>query len=293
MANESTTEDTVVDRRNLTFLQAEGAEPLPAQLALREVSKELSAKLWYVFHESIKKTVLTTPYFASRLGGAWCSILQDWFVNHEHGFVDEFTNEADAWILVLKVKFTNRRYLEVFEFVQFVIRHEAVPPELAHGLSHALTASRAGYFISDLTIYPKVSELEGQILSDAVSRLNVTEYGGARSHLSSAAKLLSLGDFAGSVRESASAVESIARTVEPQADKLSAALSKLQSSGRMHNGLRAAMNSLYGYASDEEGVRHSLVFQDVAKVDEADAIFMLGACASFITFVIRKGDAKA
>ncbi len=25
-------------------------------------------------------------------------------------------------------------------------------------------------------------------------------------------------------------------------------------------------------------------------VDESDAIFMLGACASFITFVIRKGN---
>jgi hypothetical protein len=37
------------DRKGLTFEQAEGAEPLPSQLKLREVSRELRARLWAVF----------------------------------------------------------------------------------------------------------------------------------------------------------------------------------------------------------------------------------------------------
>ncbi len=47
-----------------------------------------------------------------------------------------------------------------------------------------------------------------------------------------------------------------------------------------HDALKPAFHKLYGYSSDEEGVRHALVFGDEAQVDEADALFMLGACAS-------------
>jgi hypothetical protein len=288
--NESAAGISVVDRRQVTFLQAEGAEPLPSQLALREVSQELAAKIWLVLYGSLNATKVTMDYSPNRIGTAWREILSDWFVNHEHGFADEFTSELPAWTVVLKAKIASRRYLDVFEFLQFVLRHRNAPSAVIQGIAKALADSRAAYFITDRTIYPKASETEGQVLEDALSRLRHAEYGGARLHLATAATLLSQGDYAGSVRESASAVESIARTIEPEADKLSTALAKLQSSGRVHNGLRAAMNSLYGYASDEEGVRHSLVFQGASMVDEPDAIFMLGACASFITFVIRKGN---
>lgn len=292
MENESPSGSLVVDRRAITFLQAEGAQDLPSQLALREVSQELCAKLWSVLYDSLYASRRVVDYGDDLIGSAWQDILSDWFVNHEHGFADEFTKKLAVWVLVLKGKIASRRYLDVFEFLQFAIRHRAAPSAFINGVAKALVDSRAAYFLADRTIYPKSSEIEGSVLEDALVRLRPAEYGGARSHLSAAATLLSTGDFAGSVRESASAVESIARTIEPGAEKLSSALSKLQSSGRIHNGLRSAMNSLYGYASDEEGVRHSLVFQDAPMVDEADAIFMLGACASFITFAIRKGNLR-
>lgn len=34
--------------------------------------------------------------------------------------------------------------------------------------------------------------------------------------------------------------------------------------------------------------RYSLVLDDAAKVDEADALFMFGACAAFISYLISK-----
>jgi hypothetical protein len=36
-------------------------------------------------------------------------------------------------------------------------------------------------------------------------------------------------------------------------------------------------------------VRHALVFGDEAQVDEADALFMLGACASFVSYLLTRG----
>jgi hypothetical protein len=55
----------------------------------------------------------------------------------------------------------------------------------------------------------------------------------------------------------------------------------------MHPAFKKALLSLYGYTSDEAGIRHALL-EDEARVDMHDALFMLGACASFATFLIGK-----
>ena len=70
---------------------------------------------------------------------------------------------------------------------------------------------------------------------------------------------------------------------------LGPALSKLEADGHLHGGLKAAFSKLYGYTSDEEGIRHALVLNESAQVDEADALFMLGACASFVTYLNSRG----
>ena len=44
----------------------------------------------------------------------------------------------------------------------------------------------------------------------------------------------------------------------------------------LHGAFKSGIEKLYGYASDEDGIRHSL--SDVtANVDVADAVFMFGA----------------
>jgi hypothetical protein len=91
------------------------------------------------------------------------------------------------------------------------------------------------------------------------------------------------------VRESIHAVEAVAVRLAPGTGTLGAALKVLEQRGHLHGGLKAAFSSLYGYSSDEEGVRHALVFGDEAQVDEADALFMLGACASFVSYLLARG----
>jgi hypothetical protein len=67
----------------------------------------------------------------------------------------------------------------------------------------------------------------------------------------------------------------------------------MEQRGHLHGSLKAAFGSLYGYSSDEEGVRHALVFSDEAKVDEADALFMMGACASFVSYLLARSKQVA
>ena len=70
---------------------------------------------------------------------------------------------------------------------------------------------------------------------------------------------------------------------------LGSALAALEAKGNLHGALKTTFARLYGYTSDEEGVRHALVFSDEARVDEADALFMLGACASFVSYLLARG----
>jgi hypothetical protein len=46
--------------------------------------------------------------------------------------------------------------------------------------------------------------------------------------------------------------------------------------------------SLHGYTSDENGIRHALLEEGAAKVAETDALFMIGACAAFVSYLINK-----
>lgn len=49
------------------------------------------------------------------------------------------------------------------------------------------------------------------------------------------------------------------------------------------------MEKLYGYTSDEDGVRHPIL--DEVSVDEADARFMIVTCSAFVNFLVAKAEA--
>ena len=58
--------------------------------------------------------------------------------------------------------------------------------------------------------------------------------------------------------------------------------------GTLHPGLEGAFNKLYGYTSAEQGIRHVLLDRADHNVGMDEAVFMLGACASFASYLWRK-----
>jgi hypothetical protein len=77
------------------------------------------------------------------------------------------------------------------------------------------------------------------------------------------------------------------RVLEPSGD-FSKALAKLESKIAIHGGLKRGFAAIYGFTSDEEGIRHPLLDDHTANVDETDALFMIGACAAFVSYLINK-----
>jgi hypothetical protein len=100
-------------------------------------------------------------------------------------------------------------------------------------------------------------------------------------------------DYRNSIKESISAVESACRIIagNPKAT-LSDALKQLEKSGvPLHPALRGAFNQLYGYTSDQGGVRHSLL--DESTLDFEDAKLMLVLCSSFVNFLKARQPASS
>jgi len=138
--------------------------------------------------------------------------------------------------------------------------------------------------------FPCTSKEEGEAVQQAIKVIRQGGMKGAVTHLSKAAKFINTGDHSDSIRESIHAVESIARTIDPASSKsLGPALKSLEEAGLLkHKALKEAFNMLYGYTSDEQGIRHSLLDKSSADVGPDEAIFMFGACASFAAYLSKK-----
>ena len=107
-----------------------------------------------------------------------------------------------------------------------------------------------------------------------------------RTHLRRALELLSdreSPDYRNSIKESISAVESLVATVVGEKGTLGQLLKKLEDDISLHPALKAAFSSLYGYTSDEDGIRHAILESD--KVFFEDAKFFLVTCSAFANFV--------
>ena len=145
------------DRKRLTFEQAEGTEPLPSQLELKEVSAELRARLWRIFHQWLSLMTVSDSIVPGHryLEGPFVQLLYDWHVTRCFKTADEFSNSSGHWTGELKSIFMAGDYVTIFGFVQWVLRHGAKPYRLEIEIEDALRASQAAYAVfDDDTIIP-------------------------------------------------------------------------------------------------------------------------------------------
>ena len=202
---------------------------------------------------------------------------------------DDFANKAKGLIKETRDIFENGDYVAIFGWLEFVLKHPACPPNVADNIDGNLRFCRAAYrVVEHRVICPIASDAEHASIVKAFADLAATQFNGARAHLGKAASHLTAGAYADSVRESIHAVEAVCRTLDPSADILSKALKKLEQKISIHPAMKNGFTSLYAYTSDEKGIRHALLDDSTAKVDETDALFMFGACAAFVSYLINK-----
>lgn len=144
-----------------------------------------------------------------------------------------------------------------------------------------------GYRFIQGEIAPVGTTTEANAISEAIAAPGVTA--GARRALEKATAHLAdrdNPDYANSVKESISAVESIVRTITGK-DSLGAGLKVLEQKGvEIHPALAKGWDKLYGWASDASGIRHANI--DADEVDQTLAKYMLVSCSAFVSYLIEE-----
>jgi hypothetical protein len=270
--------------KKLTFAQRVGAEPIPTLLAPTEVSQGLRAAIWAVVYSHICD-------YTDLYGGLvepWTNMLYRKFIFFDGGMADQYRGDWTAQAEQLRKLFQVGDYLKVYGCLDHFLRDPECPSALGDLLQNALENQLAPYRISDGILVPIASAEQGELLLGAMNELRSAAMSGASAHVKNAIEFLNNGQWAKSIAESIHAVESVARKIEPSASTLDPALKKLAPKIGMHPALRDAFGKLYGYTSDQQGIRHALIDQPTAAVDRDDAIFMLTACAAFSSYLANK-----
>ena len=286
--------EDALDPRNLTFSQAYGYEELPQPLKLGEITDGARTKLWSVlFHFVEQESDVHSVGWESdvHVGASWGEILAFLHLAYYERALDEFDGSLNNFIRVYKPIFMRDQFNEVFDLLLAIMRHEACPQEFITVVATIFKKSRLAYVVDTsrpATIYPAATEEEGEAVLRATAELSNAGLAGAVSHLRQASENINQGDHAGAVRESIHAVESTVRLIDPNAQSLEPALKWLERENGLHPALKRGFSSLYGFTSAEPGIRHALLDNPQANVGLDEAVFMLGACASFSSYLARK-----
>ena len=137
-----------------------------------------------------------------------------------------------------------------------------------------------GDVIAPITSEQEIAEIEEALTSkDSLQPIAI--------HLQSALNLLSdrkSPDYRNSIKESISAIETICKLItNNERASLSQAIKVITNKIELHSNLQEAFRKLYGYTSDAEGIRHSLM--DKPDLDFEDAKFMLVTCSAFVNYL--------
>lgn len=201
---------------------------------------------------------------------------------------------SDDWSEVLKQLrnyFFNAKWYEIYDFIEFIANNYPKDYEKTNALfmsacNTKLEKEMAAYRFVDGLITRIAEEEEIKAIEKAIDEGEQL----ASQHLRRSLELLSdrsKPDYRNSIKESISAVERLAAHVTGE-DKgtLGQLLKKVDEHIELHSALKTAFSSLYGYTSDEGGIRHALTEKEV--VDFEDAKFMLVTCSAFINYVEGK-----
>ena len=216
---------------------------------------------------------------------------------HNH-FKLDFSRLGDRWTPILEM--LSKYYFKcdwyaVYDFIEFVANNypdEQTNMQFVEACNYVLESDLSAYRFVGKQITQITSKEEIAEIDEAL----VTPFKTVNTHLESALNLLSdrkSPDYRNSIKESISSIEALSRIVTgDNKATLGKALDKIEREGKieLHGALKKAFDSLYGYASSAEGIRHALGLLEEPNLSFEDAKFMLVSCSAFINYLIAKAS---
>jgi hypothetical protein len=273
----------------MLFSHRRGLRPFEKAIQSDTLDKELRYGLWSCFH------VCYLKQHNGVYGRISQSNLEGLFVQYWHNFFKLPIDNLDLRDIEGPAKFVRDWFLKaewfvVYDFLEFTIKNgpEWFADDFRSMTNEVLTRENSAYRIVDKEITEITSHEEIEAVESAIS--DTSSLSGVQAHLKQALHHLSdrrHPDYRNSIKEAISAVEGVCQFVSgDNSATLGEALGVLEGKKQLHPALKQAFSKLYGYTSDADGIRHSML--EESTLSFSDTKFMLVACSGFINYVLGR-----
>ncbi len=267
-----------------SFSQRMGFKPVKNIIQVSSIDDDLRFSLWNDVYTKVWLVGIASPQIDFQ------SFIDDLWMYYFIQAVDQAPRIQNA-LGNIKTYFFSCKWNEVYDFIQFIANafpEQHVVQNFIHSCNNTLSRGLSAYQFVGRRIEPITSKHEITEVEEALSvSTRFTQ------HLDSALELLAdrkAPDYRNSIKESISAVEAMCQLiVGDQNVTLGKARARLESKiGPFHNSLRNALNQLFDWTSDAEGIRHGFLGKSDLGVE--DAKFILIACSAFINYLAAKAE---
>jgi len=273
------------------FSQRMGFRPMKPEIQLDDITYDLLTSLWNVLlaHYLNGYAPKAGSSFRRVVGSNRASFARAYYWHFKKAPIDQIPVNWSDFQSQLKKDFFAYTWHRVYSLIEFVITHveDSRVPSITQSYNTILEREGSGYRLIDGKVCPITSPEEMAAVEEALDKGSA--YSGISEHLSASIRMISdkqNPDYRNSIKESISAVESVARHItEESGATLGQALKILEKKHALHPALKTAFQNLYGYTNDADGIRHCLM-DDGKTLTSADARFMLITCSAFINFTI-------
>lgn len=283
------------------FSEKIGLVDAPKTLQVTDMSQELRNSLWNLLY-----------YLYERQHRDYWKRVSKHVARFFHKFpVDELPYpdyECRGW---LKTFFYELQWYEVYDLIEFVVNnhelmttvylsdragygyHNVSTSALIENINSMLERELSGYRFIFGVLSPISDKAEVSEIEDAIKASEKVGLHGAKEHIRTALELLGKKpepDYRNAIKEAISSVESVAKQISgANSQGLEGALNELSKNTDIHGALQSGFKKLYGYSSDEDGIRHAIL--DQPNVGFVEAKYMIVSCSAFVNYLIAKADA--
>lgn len=185
----------------------------------------------------------------------------------------------------IRDKFYMLKWYKIYDLIEFIMNRFRPDEKFISPLNEIFEDERTLYRIIDNLVTPITSKKEVEEIEKA---LNIDDpYQTVKIHLEKSLEYYSKrpkADPKNSIKESISALEALSRII---LNNPKGTLGKLTEKLSIHPAFREAINKLYGWTSDEGGIRHSETGEKISSGEE-EALFMLVLSSAFVNYIISK-----
>jgi hypothetical protein len=275
------------------FSQRIGKTPRRTALQVEAIDEPLKNSIWNVLNHYFRQ--------APHLSG-FGSLARSLTLNYLKLPIDRVPeDDEDRYTYVYDYYFHEiSEWWVVYDFLQLsfatytrhVYKHgystPSTPTQFSQAINNVLESEASAYRLLEGQVVPISNPSEVATIEDAVN----CALPGASAHITSALGFLAIKpkpDYRNAIKESISAVESACKVLSGKTTGgLDDALEVLGQKYPLHGALRAAFLSLYGYTSDEKGIRHALLDDSTTPAGYPEAKFMLVACSAFVNYLVDR-----